>query len=147
MKRHLIIVALIAFILPGALLAQEELTLESLQALITGLDARISAIEEQFADPWSPDIITDDDVCQSPLHGPPADNPFINRMLDTIHQETADGYRAEYGVSIDPADADLVSISFSVDSSDIYLEYMVSNKKVVEKWAHCEYRGHSEWTE
>ena len=76
MKRYLIIIALIALILPGVLLAQDELTLESLNDLITGLDERLSAIEEQFADPWSPDIITDDDVCQSPLHGPPADNPF-----------------------------------------------------------------------
>jgi len=147
MKRHLIIIALFAILLPGALLAQDELTLESLQELITALDTRLSAIEAQFADPWSPDKVTDDDVCQSPLHGPPADNPFINRMIDTIHQETADAYRAEYGVSVDPTDADLISISFSVDGSDIHLEYMLSKKKVVETWANCEYLGHSKWTE
>ena len=72
---------------------------------------------------------------------------FRNRMIDIIHQETADAYRAENGVSIDPADVDLISISFSVNSSEIYLEYILSKRKVVETWAHCEYLGHSEWTD
>lgn len=57
MKRHLITIGLIAVLLPGAPLARNELTLESLQDLIASLDERLCAIEEQFADPWSPEVI------------------------------------------------------------------------------------------
>ncbi len=147
MKRHLITIALIAIILPGALLAQDELTLESLQELISTLDERLSAIEEQFADPWSPDFITEDSVCQSPLHTGP-ENMFGRISLEeTIHQETADAYRAQYGTSVDPKDSHLMSFSFSVDSSEVYIEYKLNERYVVETWAHCEYLGHSEWTD
>lgn len=147
MKRHLITAALIAVLLPGALLAQDELTLESLQDLITALDERLVAIEEQFADPWSPEIIIGNGVCQSPLHTG-SDSMFGRLPLEqTIHQETADAYRAQYGTSVDPARARLMSFSFSVESSEIYIEYELNKRYVVETWAHCEYLGHSEWTE
>ena len=147
MKRHLFIIALVSFILPGTLLAQDELTLDSLQALITALDERLSAIEEQFADPWSPDFITEDGVCQSPLHTGP-ENMFGRIALEeTVHQETADAYRAQYGTSVDPKDARLMSLSFSVDSSEVFIEYELNKRYVVETWAHCEYLGHSEWTD
>lgn len=142
MKRHIIIIVLIAVILPGALLAQDELTLESLQELITSLDERLSAIEEQVADPWSPDVIyTDEGVCQSPLHSDMY--PYKGR----IRQETADAFRTKFGVSIDPASVNLESISFSVGTSDVFLEFEKSGRIVVEKWANCEYLGHSEWSE
>ena len=147
MKRNLITIALIAVILPGALLAQDDLTLESLQELITGIDERLSAIEEQFADPWSPDIITEDGVCQSPLHTEPGNLFGRPALQGTIHQETADAYRAQYGTSVDPKDARLMGFSFSVDSSETYIEYTLSAKYVIETWANCEFLGHSKWTE
>lgn len=67
-------------------------------------------------------------------------------MVEAIHQEAADAYRMQYGVSVDPADADLVRISFSVDSSEVYLEFRLSKRTVVETWGHCKFLGHSEWT-
>ena len=48
---------------------------------------------------------------------------------------------------IDPTDVYLRSISFEVDSSNVYLKYEKDGSIVVEKWAHCEFLGHSEWEE
>ncbi len=63
-----------------------------------------------------------------------------------IRQETADAYRAQYGTSIDPGgEVYLSSISFEVDTSNIYIQYTTNDRTVVEKWAHCEFLGHSEW--
>lgn len=140
----LIILAVAA--LTGIAAAQgEEFTLESLAEQVAALVARVDALEELYAEPWSPDVIyKDDGVCQSPLHSP---YPRSALMNSRVHQETADAYRSEYGVSIDPMDADLVSISFGVGSSHVYLEYEVSGKHVIEKWAHCEFMGHSEWSD
>ena len=157
MKRYLKhfiigIVVLALFVPAGALLAQDELTLESLAETVAtltetvaGLSARVATIESVFADPWSPEVIyTDDGVCQSPLHTP---QPYSSIMTGELNQETADAYRSSYGVSINPTAVYLQSISFGVGSSHVYLEYAKDSRKVVEKWSHCEFLGHSEWSE
>lgn len=145
MKRLSVSVVLVVVILSAVTAvasAQEELTLESLRDLISGLDERLTTIEQRFAAPFSPAVIyTDEGVCQSPLHSDMY--PYKGR----IRQETADAFRTKYGVSIDPETVNLESISFSVDSSDVFLEYEKSGRMVVEKWAHCEFVGHSDWTE
>ena len=149
MKQKLLIIALLALLVPGALLAQDELTLDDLVNIIKKLETRLVKIESLLADPWSPDVIyKDDGICQSPLHTPFERSAFSSGSLmlnDRIHQETADAYRADFGVSVDPNDAQLSGISFGVGSSHVYLEYDISGKTVVEKWEHCEYMGHSEW--
>ena len=155
MKRYLKhfiigIVALALFVPAGALLAQDELTLEglaetvaTLMETVTGLSGRVETIEGVFADPWSPEVIyTDDGVCQNPLQG----RGRYGGITADIHQETADAYRSSFGVSIDPTSVYLQSISFEEDSSHVYLEYTKDSRKVVEKWAHCEFLGHSEWS-
>ena len=150
-KLTLLVIALF-FCFGGIALAQDELTLESLRDRLveledrfTGYENRLTNIEDQYADPWSPDVIyKDDGICQSPLH---ASHEWVNVILANIHQQTADAYRSSYGVSIDPSDADLISISFGVGSSNVYLEYAISGRIVVEKWSHCDYLGHSEWSD
>ena len=120
-----------------------ELTLAGLSEQLASLVSVVDALEEVFADPWSPDVIyTDDGICQSPLHAP---HEFIALMQTNVHQETADAYRAAYGVSIKPSDPDLVSLSFAAEGKEIYLEYIMSRRNVVETWANCEFLGHSEW--
>lgn len=76
------VVALFA-LLPAALLAQDEITLESLAGTVTGLVTRVY----------------------------------------------------------------LSSISFATHTNHVYLEYTRGEKRVVEKWAHCQFSGHSEWEE
>ena len=143
--RITIVVALFA-LLPMALLAQDEITLEGLAETVAGLTERIEAIEGLFADPWSPEIVyTDDGICQSPLHN--SLDGFFSILSATIHQETADAYRSTYGISIDPSSVHLEGISFGVGSSHVYLKYSKDNREVVEKWAHCEFLGHSKWDE
>ena len=152
LKHFIIGIVGLALVVPaGALLAQDELTLEglaetvaTLTETVTGLSARVDTIEGVFADPWSPEVIhTDDGVCQNPLQA----RGRYGGIQEEVHQETADAYRSSYGASIDPDDVDLRSISFAVDSSHVYLEYTKDSRKVVEKWEHCEFLGHSEWSE
>ena len=151
MKRYLKhfiigIVALALFVPAGALLAQDELTLEglaeavaTLTETVTGLSARVDTIEGVFADPWSPEVIyTDDGVCLNPLHS----RSRYGGITADITQETADAYRSSFGVSIDPTSVYLQSISFGVGSNHVYLEYTKDGRRVVEKWAHCDFLGH-----
>ena len=144
MKQTLVIIGLLALLIPGVLLAQGELTLEDLAEQLTALEDRLGALEAMFADPWSPNVIhMDDGVCQNPLHSKHERGDY---MQVEMRQETADAYRTQYGTSIDPSlRVSLSSISFDVDSSNVYIQYTTNDRTVVEKWAHCEFLGHSEW--
>ena len=136
-----VIVIVLAVLAPAAVAAQGELTLQGLAEMVEALTTRVDAVEALFSDPWSPDVIQKDDgICQSPLH---QSDSFILR--GKIRQETADSYRAEYGVSINPEDVYLRGISFGVENSNVYLWYEKSGRFVVETWAHCEFLSHSEW--
>ena len=44
-----------------------------------------------------------------------------------------------------PSDPTLISLSFAAEGSEVYLEYSMSRRNVVETWANCEFLGHSEW--
>ena len=73
-------IVIVCVLVPGVLLAQGELTLESLndrlQAveakmadLTPNLEARVEVLEMFFAEPWSPESIDiQEEMCQSPLH-------------------------------------------------------------------------------
>ena len=50
MKRHLIIIAVLALLVPGALLAQDELTLEGLAEQVANLADRVTTIEFELAE-------------------------------------------------------------------------------------------------
>jgi len=141
MKRTLTIIGLLALLIPGALWAQDELTLEGLAENLASMEDRLAGLEAIFANPWSPDVVyTDDGVCHSPLH-------FTTSSIlgGEVRQETADAYRATYGASIAPSDVYLRGISFEVEGDHVYLKYGKGNRVVVEKWAHCEFLGHSDW--
>ena len=158
MKRFLIIIAVLALLVPGVLLAQDEVTLKDVSTSIADIGSevadlaeqvaalvtRVEAVEELFADPWAPSVIgTDDGICLSELH---ASHEYGDRLAESIHQETADAYRAQYGTSIAPTDVHMGSISFATEGAKVYLEFVASGGgKVVEEWANCEYLGHSEW--
>ena len=144
MKRKLLILCLLALLIPSALLAQGEITLEGLAEQVAAIVNRVEALENLFANPWSPEIVyTDDGICQNPLHR----SSRYGGILELIHQETADAYRVAYGVSIAPHDVDLHSFSFATHTNHVYIEYGKGDKRVLEKWAHCQFLGHSEWAE
>lgn len=149
MKRFLIIFVVLAVLVPGALWAQEEgITLETLANRVAEFEVRLARVEALFVEPWSPDVIYNDEgICQSPLHTEEGSG-WQYHMDAEIHQATADAYRATYGVSIAPDDVYLSSIAFSVDSNHVFLQYGKSpGRTVVETWANCEFLGHSEWEE
>lgn len=156
-RTAILLITILVILSPTLIFAQGELTLDSLNArleaieakmggLTPGLGERVQAIEALFADPWSPDVIyKEDGICQSPLHA--IESRYSSILTGELHQETADAYRSAYGVSIDPTDVYLQSISFEEEGNAVYLEYLLDARKVVEKWAHCEYLGHSEWSD
>ena len=142
---HVLVVVVLLTIVPVTLLAQDDLTLEGLVGIVEDIEGRLSDIEAMFADPWSPEVIyTDDGICQSPLHTD-GSSGWVNLIDSQVHQETADAYRMKYGVSLSPTDVYLTSISFSVSSSEVYLQYSKGDETVFETWANCEFLGHSEW--
>ena len=112
-----------------------------LEEMTPGLGARVEAIESIFANPWSPEVVRNNDgICQSPLHV--ADSLFLR---GEVRQETADAYRAAYGVSINPSDVYLMGLAFAEEGSRVYLTYAKDRRIVVEEWENCEFLGHSEW--
>ena len=152
-KIFVLSIVIACLLIPGALLAQGEITLESLNErlaavevkmadLTPALEARVDVLEMLVAEPWSPEAIDlDEEVCQSPLH------TEEQTSRGQIRQETADAYRAAFGTSIDPDDARWESIAFAKRGDAIYIEYAVKNRRVVEVWANCEFLDHSEWTQ
>ena len=151
----LLLGCLILVCLSGVTIAQGELTIETLNERLQAVEAaladlppalaaRVESLESKFADPWSPDAVsTEEGICQSPLH---MRNEYSVRSMDvSIHQETADAYRAAFGQSIDANRVSLASISFATEGSNVYLEFHASGQNVFETWAQCEYLGHSEW--
>ena len=147
-KTTILSIAICAILTPALLFAQDELSLESLNTHLQELTQRVQQIESLLDDPWSPEVIYyDENICQSPLH---TKYRYGESIRGQIRQETADAFRTTYGISIDPHDdIYLSSIFFEVDSSHVYLEYTHYSykRKVVEKWAHCEFISHSEWEE
>lgn len=135
---------LAADLTPG--LGERVQELENLTADLTpGLSDRVQAIEFLIADPWSPAVIhTTPAICQSPLHAFDASTSAAG-LTGQIHQETADAYRAAFGISIDPSDVRLQGIAFETEGNAVYLQYLKDDKLVVEKWVRCQYAGHSDW--
>ena len=152
-KIIVLLMGILCLLIPGVLLAQGELTIESLDKrleaveemladMTPGLESRVEVLEMFVAEPWSPDPVDiDEEVCQSPLH------TEVHTSRGQIRQETADAYRAAFGVSIDPDDARWESIAFAKKGDAIHIEYLLKNRTVIEVWANCEFLDHSEWVQ
>ena len=134
MKRHLIIIAVLALLVPGALLAQDELTLEGLAEQVANLADRVTTIEFELAEKI---VITSEGKCLV-LHGD----------FD-LHHETATKFLDEFGEI--PSFVSLEAISFHTDSGMLGVLYVEYNnrpfKYVTEYWSGCQYGGTSRWTE
>ncbi len=157
MKKHLIVIAVIAVMLPGALLAQDELTLESLQNLITALDARLSAIEEQLGTiqvqvkdledtlvKEEPVPMTDDG-CQIHL------NPRVAeaRGLKGIRDEAVLKYKEQFDEWLDIGiELELYSVVHDEESGHTFITYDVCCWRfLTETWKGCAFVESSDWWE
>ena len=158
MKRTMIIIALLAILVPGALLAQEEMTLGDLTKLVTALtvdmglfsrqltriDARVDRLETELAALKSqPTPATGGRTTGDPCIVISASGSIM-AMGNQLRPETLDAYVNKFGTS--PED---VSVKYArVHPKDGVLEVrytplmdFTSNLEIVERWKGCEFLG------
>lgn len=145
MKRTLIIIAVLALLVPGALLAQDELTLEGLAETVagltetvTGLVERIEAVEELFDGPGA--IPFDDDIA------------CITAQNGILQDETVLKYKAQYDEWPDLDEVIIVAVVYNNEFDYTVVNYSSSRwgldeKRVVERWDKCEFAGSGDWWE
>lgn len=143
MKRFLIIIAVLTLLVPGVLLAQDEITLEGLAEQVTevveqvtDLAERIELIESLWKGPGSTDL--GDDLC-------------LISLRDTLQDETVMKYKAQYDEWLDPQSTWFVGVTYAKDTGHILITYADDlwgdANKVIEEWNGCEFVGSSDWWE
>lgn len=135
--RITLVVALFA-LLPVALLAQDELTLEGLAEKVAGLVERVEAIEELFDGPGA--IPFRDDVA------------CITGQNGMLQDETVLKYKEQYEQWPDMDEIGIVAVVYNKEDDYIAINYSSSlwgfeEKRVVERWVDCEFIGSGEWWE
>ena len=130
MKRYLVILALLALLVPGALLAESEITLEGLAEQLAELVSRVEAIESQLSPPS-----TIDEECLVYLWG-------------GLHRETITAYINAYDA--EPGTPYLRSIYFDTSSGQTRLYFQEGDyptRYVSEIYKGCDFVSHSDWIE
>ena len=87
MKRYLIIISVLAVLIPGALLAQNELTLEGLAEQLTALAERVSKLESDHA------TTKVDGYCKLPVDLDAIDTEAESKWEELTGEETLTSYR------------------------------------------------------
>ena len=87
MKRYLIIISVLAVLIPGALLAQDELTLEGLAEQLTALADRVSKLESDHA------TTKVDGYCKLPVDLDALDTEAESKWEELTGEETLSSYR------------------------------------------------------
>ena len=135
MKRTLMVITLLALLVPSALWAQEELTLELLAGRLDDLVTRVEALEKLWAGPGAIELANGDCLIGS---------------QDQIQDETVLGYKEKFDKWLSTDFVSLHQIVYSPESGHTFVTYADSpfaSKLVVEEWSGCEYIGSSDWYE
>ena len=143
MKHFLIIIAVMTVLVPGALLAQDEITLESLSEQVAevveqvaDLAERVATIEEIWTGPGP--IVLEDGDCAIGLNKSLQDETVI-KFKDTYDEWlTVDGVRI----------SQIMYLPESGNIAVVYEEYWDRPSTfVIESWNGCEFLGSSDWWE
>ena len=145
MKRYLIIIAVLALLMPGVLLAQDDLTLQGLAEVIadvveevadlaeqlTALASRVTAIEESLTP-----AVTGDGVC-------------VQYSRQQLQRETITAYLDAFDEDIENSRISLQSVRYDTESglTSYHFKIVFDDRFVVENWDGCDFAGHSEWEE
>lgn len=142
MKQSLVVATLLALLLPAAVVAKEELTLEGLADEVTALAeklsdviARVETIESIWVGPGSTEMA--DDVCLFSERG-------------TMQDETVLKYREKFDRWLDLNFSMIHQIRYSADTGHtliVYADRHFASKLVIEEWNGCVIVGSSEWWE
>lgn len=87
MKRYLIIISVLAVLIPGVLLAQDELTLEGLAEQLSALAERVSKLESDHA------TTKVDGYCKLPVDLDALDTEAESKWEELTGEETLTSYR------------------------------------------------------
>ncbi|MDE0197637.1 MAG: hypothetical protein OXK78_05550 [Caldilineaceae bacterium] len=159
MKRFLLVIALLAVLVPGALLAQEEMTLGDLTKLVTALtvdmglfsrqltrtNARIDILEEQVAalkaqpTPAATGGRTTGDPCIVI-----SASGSIMAMGNQLRPETLDAYLNTFGSALE--DVSVKYARFHPKDGILEVRYtplmdFTKSLEIVERWRGCEFLG------
>lgn len=139
MKRNCIIIVLAALLIPGVMLAQDELTLESLSEQLTALTERVTTLESIFEGPGSVEI---DDTCI--IGG-------YNETEQQVQDQTVLNYKKEFDQFPAVEYLRIYSVSFKPDSGEIIVVYRDTDNwselvLVSEIWNGCELSSVTDWT-
>jgi len=130
MKRFLIVIVLLALLMPGVLMAQEEGSLESLIDRFSLLVTRVEEIERRLTPPT-----TSDGECLVYLWGS-LDRATITEYINTFNEE--------------PGTPQLRSIFFDPSTGLTRLYFQEGDyptRYVSEFWRDCDFVSHSGWIE
>lgn len=149
MKRFLVIIAVLALLVPGALLAQDELTLEGLAERFTGLVERVDAVGERVAA-----LTVRGETVESMWEGPGAvmlddERCMIGARPNTrdLQDETVLKYKGTYDEWPEMGEFHVAEIIWMADlerTGVVYRERF-KNRSAMEIWEGCEFIGSSDW--
>lgn len=146
MKRNLIIIALLAALIPSVLLAQDEITLESLAESFTDLAetveslvTRVNDLEAIYDGPGAEE--TGDGGCAI-AYASIGDDPLIQDSTVLAYKEAFDEWLSTDEVSI-------LGVKQLPDSGQTVVVYthLWTDRTVAETWEGCDFVGASEWQE
>lgn len=141
-KRTIIIIAVFAAVItPSILLAQDELTLESLsdriEAVIEALqnhDSRLQRIEEIWSGPGALEMF---------------DNGCTISSAGNLQDETVLKYKEKWDEWVVVERVEVAGVLYSTDSDRVGILYQVGYPRrwVTEAWSECEFIESSDWWE
>ena len=146
MKRYLKhfiiwIVVLALFVPAGVVLAQDELTLESLAEQVAGVVEQVADLAERVAaieDIWTGlgPIILEDGNC-------------VIGLNDTLQDETVIKFKDTYDEWLDVEDVSIVQVMYLPGTGNIAVIYeeFWDDRYVIESWNSCEFLGSTAWWE
>ncbi len=149
MKEKLIVVALVALLLPTAVVAQEELTLESLAEFVETLTARVDEVERRLGN-LEP-MFDDDGPVEMFENGcTVAMEPFSAELLDLkgLRDEAVLSYKHKFDEWLVLSTVEIHSVLYNSETDHMGIMYKAPyDRFMVEEWDGCDLVQASEWWE
>ena len=145
MKRKLMIIAVLALLMPGVLLAQDEITLEGLAEQVgkvvehvADLAERVAALEQMWTGPGAMEI-ADGVAC------------VIGENTE-LQDETVLRYKEQFGDWPDLEEVVMWAVVYNKETGYTVINFTsnrwgLDEKRVAERWDGCEFVESPEWWE
>lgn len=144
MKRFLIIIAVLTVLVPGALLAQDEITLE-------GLAEQLAEVVEQVAD-LAERVATIEEIWTGPGSRELTDVACIIGENTILQDESVLKYKDQYEEWVNVEEVTIKGVVYNKETGYIVITYAdtpwgFDDKRVAESWDGCEFVISSDWWE